>query len=266
MTQLPNHYYLLRLCFLGFRFQGWQRQPGTKSVEGMVLKTLNFVLPGRSVKLLGAGRTDARVSAIDFGAQLVLKGRPLTDLDAFQKDINKNLPADIELVSVIPVSKDFNAIRDSTSKTYRYYFSFGTKPHPFCAPFLGYFPGFLDIERMKKAASAFVGTHNYQGFIVQPGPAAQLIRKITRCELSLNNELTASFFPEQTYYLDVAGPGFGRNQVRLMVAALVALGRGELLEESLKMALLTGTSTGVKQIAPSSGLHLLEVQMEIPSH
>ena len=91
MTEIPKHYYLLRLSFLGFRFQGWQQQAGTKSVEGMVLKTLNFVLPGRSFKLLGAGRTDARVSALDFVCQLILKG-PLADLDAFRDETNKNLP------------------------------------------------------------------------------------------------------------------------------------------------------------------------------
>ncbi len=264
MIQIQKHYYILRLSFLGFRFQGWQQQPGTKSVEGMVLKTLNFVLPGRSFKLLGAGRTDARVSALDFVSQLILKGSPLEDLDAFRDEINKNLPADLKLMSVSSVSKDFNAIRDSISKTYRYYFSFGAKPHPFCAPFLGYFPGILDIERMKKAAGVFVGTHNFQSFITQPGPASQVIRTITRCELSLNEILSASFFPEKTYYLDVAGPGFGRNQVRLMVAALVAIGQDEFHEESLKKALLSGESTGIKHIAPASGLHLIEIQMGSP--
>lgn len=265
MTQIPKHYYLLRLSFLGFRFQGWQQQPGVKSVEGMVQKTLSFVLPGRSFKLLGAGRTDARVSALDFVSQFILNGTPLEDLDAFRDEINKNLPADLKLMSVTSVSKDFNAIRDSIAKTYRYYFSFGTKPHPFCAPFLGYFPGLLDIERMKKAASLFVGTHNFKGFIVQPGPSSQLIRTITRCELAINAVLSASFFPEKTYYLDVTGPGFGRNQVRLMVSALVAVGRDEYHEESLKNTLLTGESTGIKHIAPASGLHLMGIQMELPS-
>jgi tRNA pseudouridine38-40 synthase len=264
MTEIPKHYYLLRLSFLGFRFQGWQRQAEAKSVEGMLLKTLRFVLPGRSVKLLGAGRTDARVSALDFACQLILRGAPLADLDAFLDETNRNLPPDIKLMTVTSVSKDFNAIRDSKSKTYRYYFSFGTKPHPFCAPFLGYFPGSLDIGRMKKAASVFEGTHNFQSFIVQPGPSSRLERTITRCKLSRNIELSASFFPEKTYCLNVTGPGFGRNQVRLMMAALVAIGRGEYDQEALKKSLLTGESTGIKHIAPASGLHLMAVQMEFP--
>jgi tRNA U38,U39,U40 pseudouridine synthase TruA len=49
-----------------------------------------------------------------------------------------------------------------------------------------------------------------------------------------------------------------------MVAALVAIGRGAYDEESLKKALLTGESMGIKHIAPASGLHLMEVQIESP--
>ena len=157
MTEIPKHYYLLRLSFLGFRFQGWQQQAETKSVEGMLLKTLNFVLPGRSVKLLGAGRTDARVSALDFVCQLILRGAPLADLDAFRDETNRNLPPDLKLMTVTSVSKDFNAIRDSKSKTYRYYFSFGTKPHPFCAPFPGLFFGITRYRADEKGGFSFRG-------------------------------------------------------------------------------------------------------------
>jgi tRNA pseudouridine38-40 synthase len=202
---------------------------------------------------------------MDFAAQLILDGPPLQDPRVFLDEMNANLPADIRMVSAVPVPENFNAIRDSISKTYRYYFSFGPKPHPFCAPFLGYFPGPVDIQSLKKAASIFEGTHNFKGFIAQPNPSTRLIREITSCKLHLNQTLTASFFPEQTYYLEVQGPGFGRYQVRMMVAALIALGRGELDVPSLKNTLATGESTGIKEIAPASGLHLMEVRMDIPT-
>lgn len=265
MSETGKHHYLLHFSFLGFRFQGWQQQPGAKSVEGMIRKTLGFVLPERSVKLLGSGRTDARVSAVEFAAQMILRGKPLTSPSDFLAEMNANLPADIKMTGVIPVSKDFNAIRDSISKTYRYYFSFGSKPHPYCAPFLGYFPGNLDLEHIEKSAPIFEGMHNFRGFIAQPGATTRLIREVTSCRLSLNKVLTASFFPEKSYYLEIKGPGFGRYQVRLMVAALVASGRGELEEKTLRNSLLTGESPGVKLIAPASGLHLVEVKMNTPS-
>jgi tRNA pseudouridine38-40 synthase len=265
MRESIKYQYLLRFSFLGFRLQGWQQQPGAKSVEGMIRKTLGFVLPGRQVKLLGAGRTDARVSASDYAAQLIIYGNPLGELSLFVEAMNQNLPPDIALSSAVPVSQDFNVIRDCRQKTYRYFFAVGEKPHPFCAPFLGYFPGFPDIGRMKKAARAFEGVHNFKSFIARPGPSSRLVREVSSCRLCLNEVLKASFFPERTYYLEVTATGFGRNQVRLMVAALVALGRGELSEATLEQALSTGAPTGIKQIAPASGLQLSEVQFTMPS-
>ncbi len=38
-----NYFYLVRIEFLGFRYHGWQPQPGLKSVQGMVDKTFKFI-------------------------------------------------------------------------------------------------------------------------------------------------------------------------------------------------------------------------------
>ena len=257
---LQKHQYLLRLQFLGFRYSGWQRQPGEKTVEGMLLKTLRFVLPGRKVKLLGAGRTDARVSAQGFALQLLIPGPPLPSQTGFLQEMNRNLPQDIRLLSVREVPMDFNVIRDASLKTYRYYFTFGDKPHPFCAPLLGYFPGPLDIETMKNGATLFVGEHDFRTFIGSPGTDARTRRRVTDCHLKENKDLTASFFPVESFCLTVVGQGFGRYQVRRMMAALVALGRQTLTEQDLKETLRSGNPIELKEIAPASGLQLIEVQ------
>jgi len=260
-----KHQYLLKIEFLGFRFSGWQRQPGEKTVEEMLLKTLRFVLPGMNTKLLGAGRTDARVSAQGFALQLLVKGPPLESQTEFLVEMNRNLPPDIRLLSVRKVPLEFNVIRDCTGKEYRYYFTFGEKPHPFCAPFLGYFPGPLDTEIMKKGATLFVGDHDFRAFTGSPGRDTRTKRRVTKCHLEQNSELTASFFPGKSYCLTVGGLGFGRYQVRLMMAALVALGRGALTEHDITESLKTGGPLGVKEIAPASGLQLTGVQFSIDS-
>ena len=229
----------------------------------MLLKTLRFVLPGRKVKVLGAGRTDARVSALDFALQLLITGPPLSSRKAFLQEMNQNLPQDLRLRSVHKVPPDFNVIRDCTGKRYRYYFTFGDKPHPFCAPLLGYFPGPLDIEAMKKGAALFVGDHDFRAFTGSPGEDSRTKRQVTSCLLQQNNELTASFFPAQSYSLTVAGRGFGRYQVRRMMAALVAMGRGLLTESDLTASLKTGAPIVLKDIAPGSGLQLMRVEFDL---
>jgi tRNA pseudouridine38-40 synthase len=264
MSEPDKHLYLLRIQFLGFRYSGWQQQPRVKTVEGMLLKTLRFVLPGRKVKLLGAGRTDSMVSALDFGVQLILSGPPLDSEKDFHSKMNQNLPADIRLISVQGRTPDFNAIRDCRHKTYRYYFTYGTKPHPFCAPLLGFFSGDLDIRSMRQAVSRFEGTHNFKGFIVQPSENTRIIRQVDHARLEVNTEFTASFFPENTYFFEVGGPGFGRYQVRVMMTALLALGRGAISARELEGSLETGGSLGLSEIVPASGLQLVKVVFAEP--
>jgi tRNA pseudouridine38-40 synthase len=260
---LEKHQYLLRIEFLGFRYSGWQRQPGAKTIEEMLRKTLRFVLPDQKSSVLGAGRTDARVSARNFALQLLLTGAPLASLPEFRKEMNSNLPQDIRLSSVENVPLEFNAIRDCIGKVYRYYFAFGEKPHPFCAPFLGFFPGAMDLKAMEKGAALFVGEHNFKAFIGSPSKDAKTRRSVLDCRIMPNRDISASFFPEENYCLSVSGKGFGRYQVRLMMTALAALGRGEISKSEIAESLKTGCPVNVKEIAPASGLQLFDVQFEI---
>ena len=254
--------YLLRIQYLGFRYSGWQHQPGEKTLESMLEKTMHFILPGRKFKFLGSGRTDARVSALDFAVQFILWGEPIAFTEAFLQSVNENLPADICLKSVQKAPPEFNAIKDCSYKSYRYYFTTGNKPHPFCAPFMAYFSGDPDLEVMGRTAPLFEGTHDFSSFITRASPAAYTRRTVEVCRLERNLEFRASFFPDTSYFLEVGGTGFGRYQVRNMITALVALGRGEVSVGQIQAALASGEPLPIRQIAPASGLHLMDVQFE----
>jgi tRNA pseudouridine38-40 synthase len=256
MDTIEKHHYLLRLEFLGFRYSGWQQQPGVKTIEGMLRKTIRFVLPERSVKLLGAGRTDALVSAEDFAVQMIVKGKALTELPLLAQTLNENLPPDIRLQSLETVLPEFNAIRDAGQKKYRYYFCFGEKPHPYAAPFFGYFRGPLNLEDMRKTAILFNGRHNLKSFIAGAGETGTYERTIENCQIRENLDFTASFFPTVSYFLEVMGKGFGRYQIRMMMGALAAVGRGELSPTDIQNALSDPDSLQLKNPAPASGLHL----------
>lgn len=263
MPAAQTHIYLLRLQFLGFRYHGWQHQPGWQTVEGMLRKTFRFILPDRRVKFLGAGRTDARVSAVDFAVQVLLKGEPLEDLTKATEALSANLPPDIRLLDWAPAHPGFNAIRDATQKTYRYLFATGAKPHPYSASFLGYFPGQLNVPAMQAAARMFEGTHDFAAFISGGSQRSRTRRNIIACHVITNSFLTASFIPQESYMLEVISEGFGRNQVRLMMAALVEVGRRQLELPELEQILAGKSSWRPKHIAPASGLHLYKTEFDI---
>jgi tRNA pseudouridine38-40 synthase len=89
-----------------------------------------------------------------------------------------------------------------------------------------------------------------------------LERKIDKCEIVPNTEITASFFPERSYLLRVTGSGFLRNQIRLMMGSLVMLGNGEKTLEDFKASLDPEVNDPATFIAPGSGLMLNKVDFE----
>ncbi|PKB44293.1 tRNA pseudouridine38-40 synthase [Cellulophaga sp. RHA19] len=251
-----KQYYLIRLQFLGYRFSGWQKQPGYKTIEGMLAKTLKFILPERQYKILGAGRTDAKVSALDAAFELFLDGEPLEDLDFFLSDFNKNLPSDIRIVDVKHVKEKFNIIQHSKEKEYVYLFSFGEKNHPYAAPFMANIQAELDLDLMKKATSLFVGTHNFKSFTAKPKENGKFIRKVNSAEIKENTILKANFFPEKSYAFHIKGEGFMRYQVRMLMGALIQLGKGEVTLSDIEEALKLDSTTKFVFVAPGSGLML----------
>jgi tRNA pseudouridine38-40 synthase len=250
-------FYLIRIEFLGFRYHGWQKQPKYRSIQGMIDKTLLFILGHEDFKTLGCGRTDAKVSADDFAFELFLK--EAVDIKDFLVLFNENLPSDIRIKEIEETQSDFNIIKNSKYKEYHYYFSSGKKSHPFNAPLVRDFGKALDIELMQEAAHCFLGVHNFKRYASKPSANTIFEREIITSEIVLNDRITGSFLPETSYVFKVKSKGFLRYQVRLMVGALVNVGRGESSLNDIKESLDNFEGMQIKHIAPSSGLVLHKV-------
>lgn len=257
--QRERFHYLIGVQYLGFRYSGWQKQPNQKTIEHMILKTLRFVLPDCKSKVLAAGRTDAKVSALGASFELFVD-RPLSDLDSFLREFNKNLPPDIRALKVDVVDKGFNIIQDSKRKEYVYLFSFGEKNHPFCAPFLTNIIEPLDIEGMKAAAPIFEGQHDFSSFTTGTQVNSRRQRTVEQCVIRENTLLSANFFPQKSYALHIVSPGFMRYQVRMIMGALFELGRGKLTLDDIKNSLAGTNAYTMTAVAPGSGLLLNKLE------
>ncbi len=254
-----KHYYLIRIQFLGYRYSGWAKQPNQKTVHGMIDRTLPYVLGHDRFKTLGGSRTDARVSALDMVFELFLE-EAITDEGAFLKSFNLNLPYDIRAVSVQVVDEKFNIIQNPKMKEYLYFFAFGEKVHPFCAPLMATFSAELDIELMMAGAQLFEGTHNFKQYCTKPSENTQFVRTIEHSRIEKNTQFTASFFPENSYVYTIRSKGFMRYQVRLMMGQLEALGKGEVSLDDIRESLVNPPDTHLRNIAPGSGLILNSTQ------
>ncbi|MDX1752684.1 MAG: tRNA pseudouridine(38-40) synthase TruA [Salinimicrobium sediminis] len=257
-----RYYYLVKIQYLGYRLHGWQRQPGLKTVEGLVKKTLKFVLGDLRFKILGSSRTDAMVSAHESAFELFTNHEPLENLADFLVLFNKNLPPDIRALSIKEVDAGFNIIQHPKKKEYLYLFSFGRKSHPFAAPLMATFPEKLEVDLMMQGAKLFEGKHSFHNYCTKPTPHTVLEREIVLCEIVPNKEITASFFPDKSFLLRVTGSGFLRNQIRLMMGCLVQLGRGEYTIEEVQKSLDPDVKMPMTYIAPGSGLILNKVEFD----
>lgn len=248
--------YLVRLQYLGFRYSGWQKQPGQLTIEAMLHKTLKFIRPEVGFKVLASGRTDAKVSALDAACCLLTNDVEIEDLQMFTTLFNQNLPPDIRIMSITKMDTDFNIIQSAKHKEYVYFFSFGEKFHPFCAPFMANFLEDLDIALMQECAQLFVGTHDFSAYTARLRENSRTIRTVAQCEITRNTLLTANFFPEDSYMLSVYGSGFIRYQIRMMMGALVQLGKGDLSKKELQQSLEPSSQIKLSYVAPGSGLSL----------
>jgi tRNA pseudouridine38-40 synthase len=256
-----NYYhYIVRLQYLGFRYSGWQIQPGQRTVEGMLIKTLKYILPDVEAKILASGRTDAKVSALDGVFELFVADNPITELEQFLKTFNENLPPDIRITEIKHKDSDFNIIQHAKRKEYLYLFSFGEKNHPFCAPFIANVIGDMNIDVMIEAATLYEGEHDFSSYTANLKPNAEVVRTIDTCRIEENTILTANFFPEKSYVLRIEGAGFMRYQIRMIMGALLQLGRGHLSLDQIKDSLNPEKGIVLSSIAPGSGLILNSVK------
>lgn len=258
MSQQQKYFYLVKFQYLGFRYHGWQVQPNVKTVQKMVERTLSFVFKHSNFKVLGASRTDMMVSANESAFELFVYEK--LDQENLKNSLNKSLPNDIRITGIKEVSANFNIIQDSKIKEYVYLFSHGEKIHPFCAPFMQGYHEELDIALMQQGAKLFEGSHDFQRYAYKPSENTQFKREILLSELVENTLYTANFFPKQSFLFRVKGTGFMRYQIRLMMGVLYQLGKGEVDLDFIKDTLENSSSETLKELAPASGLQLLQME------
>jgi tRNA pseudouridine38-40 synthase len=255
-----TYFYLIHIEFLGFRYHGWQKQANTKSVHGMIDKTFDFIFDHANYRTLGCGRTDAKVSADDYALELFTNEEQLPE--QLLERLNLNLPSDIRAKSVKAVSADFNVIQSARTKEYHYYFSSGEKSHPYNAPFIRDFGKQLSMENMEEAVKFFEGRHNFKRYASKPSAETVLVREILSATIEPNTKFTGQFAPQNAFVFKVKAKGFLRYQVRLMMGALVEVGRGIWSADDLRQSLIEYDGLQIRHIAPSSGLVLHKVDFE----
>jgi tRNA pseudouridine38-40 synthase len=116
---MPERNIRLLLAYDGTDFSGWQRQAGSRTVQGEIEAALARIHRG-AVPLTGSGRTDAGVHAAGQTANFYT-GIQNMEARRFVPALNSLLPRDVRILEAAETRPDFHARFDAKKRTYRYH-------------------------------------------------------------------------------------------------------------------------------------------------
>ena len=230
----------------GSKFYGFQKQIGLRTVQGEIEEAIKKVT-GKSHRLISSGRTDSGVHAIKQTANFldVSNIRP----DSMKYHLRRELTNDILVYDSKEVDLSFNSRFDCKNKTYIYLLSNDKYMHPIYNNYMGNVIYDLDYEKMLDAKDVFLGIHDFRGFSKSED------KEFTIREINSFDIKRKDFY---TYIFEVNGNSFLRNQVRIMVGALVDVGRGYLNKDDLLDVLENKDRTKLGKTITGKGLYLKE--------
>ncbi|MBT3983850.1 MAG: tRNA pseudouridine(38-40) synthase TruA [Bacteriovoracaceae bacterium] len=252
------HHYLITLSYNGTQFSGWQSQTGDlKTIQSELLRAFRKSVKQRDVVVVGASRTDRGVHALDQKVKVSL----LCDLqpDALQSSVNYRLHPDVKILNCTKVSKEFNLFNSCQKKTYHYYFSNQKNEIPIHTDQVVYVSREMDIEKMKKACSTFVGEHDFRNFYSKSSQVKSTVREITHFELS---KCQFSPFLDEVMVFKVEGYGFLKHLIRYMVGTIFQVGLGYKSEDHIREYLEVEKDDKLSKKAPAHGLYLYQIELK----
>ena len=239
----------LKLRYDGTAYHGWQIQKTDISVCEAVEKAVEATCGKAHV--IGCGRTDAGVHANRYCANF--RTESSIPIERIPLAINSRLPMDIAVLDAVEVPEDFNAIGSCIKKEYIYRIHNANIRDPFLQDRVCFYPQHLDIERMKRAAEAFVGTHDFKAVRSVGTETKTTVRTVYWCDVTKEEDMIT---------IAICADGFLYNMCRAIVGTLVYASYGKLDPEEIPELLLKGDRRLTGPTMPPQGLYLNRIWYE----
>ncbi len=238
--------YRIDLAYDGTGFHGYARNQGVRTVQGVVESALATAL-GAQVATVAAGRTDAGVHARTQVVSFEWEG-PL-DTERLARSIDGIAGDEIVVRSIAPAPDGFSARFSATGRTYKYFIDDHPAADPLRRTWVWHLPEPLDSEAMNRAATAFVGEHDFASLC-----RAAEGRSTERLVRSAHWDREAGLL-----VLTIEASSFCHQMVRSIVAICVDVGRGRIGADSVPGILAARDRHAARGVAPPHGLVLWEV-------
>jgi tRNA pseudouridine38-40 synthase len=231
----------------GTDFAGFQWQHGERTVQG-VLEEAILQRTGQSMRLTGAGRTDAGVHAL--GQVISFRAETRIPVERLALALNSALPPDVSVRSVEEVGAEFNARFSASSRLYAYLILNRRAPSALLRRYSAFCPFALDVEAMRAGAGMLLGEQDFAAFTNGLEPGQTPWREVRRCQVGRYRSLVI---------VRIEANAFLRGMVRTVVGTLLEVGTGKRAPEEVRAVLASQDRKQAGPSAPPQGLCLLRV-------
>lgn len=210
------------MSYLGAAYQGWQSQPGGRTVQDHLESALS-ALAGQPVRTVCAGRTDAGVHALN---QVVHFDAPVARAHfSWVRGTNRYLPGDIAVQWCHDVPPDFHARKLARSRAYAYIVLESPVRPALEAGRAGWVFRPLDGAAMRQAATHLLGEHDFTSFRSSECQARTPIKHLRRIDI----QHCRSAHPGGGAYwrFEFEAVAFLHHMVRNLMGCLLAVGTGQ---------------------------------------
>lgn len=238
--------YFIYLSYDGTNYHGWQIQPNGISVQQCLNEAISTLLQ-EDISVVGAGRTDTGVHAqmmvAHFDTDNNFCENELTD------KLNRMLPRDIAIDSIVKVRSDVHARFSAVSRTYKYYVT--TRKPVFGRNYqyaLHYKP---DMKLMNEAAAMLLECSDFTSFCKLHSD-----NKTNICHVSIAQWDTID---GDRMVFTIRADRFLRNMVRAVVGTLIDVGRKKISIADFRRIIFEKDRCKAGSSAPAEGLFLYDI-------
>src|SRR5262245_19061330 len=148
------------IAYDGTDFQGWQTQPGYRTVQETLEKAITEFTGEPRIRSNASGRTDAGVHAKGQVANFYTASE--YSADVFLRAVNARLPEDVVIHEARDAPSSFDANKDAIRKLYRYVIHDAASLDPFMRKYCYHYKRRLDDGAMAPAVECLHGRYDFR--------------------------------------------------------------------------------------------------------
>ena len=203
------------MSYNGRAYDGWQSQPGGRTVQDQLERAIAHFSAGSPVRTLCAGRTDAGVHGL---MQVVHFDSPLDRAEnAWVRGTNSFLPDNIAVQWARKVPASFHARASARSRRYAYVLLESPVRPSVDTGQVGWVFRPLALEPMLMATRALVGEHDFTSFRAAQCQSHSPVKHLFRLDIARRGGY---------WRFEFEANAFLHHMIRNIMGCLIAIGAG----------------------------------------